>query len=128
MKFAAALTVISSLAWGHDAEPLAPHNLWNAWALEPGIILLLLVAALLYSGGARMSRSEHGANRVLRRGVERSGAAIANASSYAVAAGTGAMGEASGDSRRLAFPDAPDDRLVHFTRRTLDVACAHAIW
>jgi hypothetical protein len=33
---------------GHDAGPIAPHDFWRAWTFEPGIILIVVLAALLY--------------------------------------------------------------------------------
>lgn len=44
------------LAQAHEGEPLAPHDLWSAWSFDPGIVLALAIAAILYASGARSSR------------------------------------------------------------------------
>ncbi|HEX2091156.1 MAG TPA: cytochrome c oxidase assembly protein [Longimicrobiaceae bacterium] len=50
----------------HEGRPLAPHDLATAWALEPGIVLPLLLAGWLYARGVRrLWRS--GAGRGIRR-------------------------------------------------------------
>jgi putative membrane protein len=56
MKRAAALLAIPALAFAHEGEPLAPHDLWTAWSFDPGVVLPLAVAAILYLRGARVSR------------------------------------------------------------------------
>jgi putative membrane protein len=40
----------------HTGEPLAPHDLWKTWDLEPGILIPVLLTAVLYAGGARRKR------------------------------------------------------------------------
>ena len=42
------------LALVHEDAPLAPHDLWSAWSLEPAVLGGLAVTALLYARG--MSR------------------------------------------------------------------------
>lgn len=42
----------------HSGEPLAPHDLPSAWALDPGVVIPLLLAAWLYARGGRASRSK----------------------------------------------------------------------
>ena len=37
----------------HDGLPLAPHDVWRAWSLEPGVIVPLALTALVYARGAR---------------------------------------------------------------------------
>jgi cytochrome c oxidase assembly factor CtaG len=41
---------------GHAGEPLKPHDIWNAWTFEPGVVLPLLITGILYARGARISR------------------------------------------------------------------------
>ncbi len=43
-------------AFSHTGEPLKPHDLWTAWSFSPGVVIPLLVAAILFSLGARKSR------------------------------------------------------------------------
>lgn len=38
-------------ALAHRGEPLAPHDLWSAWSLDPGIIISLAISAWLYARG-----------------------------------------------------------------------------
>ncbi|HEY1952813.1 MAG TPA: cytochrome c oxidase assembly protein [Gemmatimonadaceae bacterium] len=38
-------------AFAHPVETLAPANLWTSWTWEPGVVLTLLVAAILYAVG-----------------------------------------------------------------------------
>jgi putative membrane protein len=45
-----------AVAFGHSGEPLQPHDLWNAWRLDPGIVLPLALTGFLYALGARASR------------------------------------------------------------------------
>lgn len=56
-RFAAALAALSlgfgaSPAWGHPDRPLAPHDLWSAWAEEPWALAAIGAAAWLYARGA----------------------------------------------------------------------------
>ena len=51
---AAASAGLAALA--HEGEPLEPHDLWTAWSFEPGVVIPLALAALLYLRGARASR------------------------------------------------------------------------
>ena len=37
-------------ALAHSGEPPAPHDLWQAWQWEPGVVAALLASALLYGG------------------------------------------------------------------------------
>jgi putative membrane protein len=46
----------AAAAFAHTGERLQPHDLWTAWAFEPGVVLPLLLSALLYARGARRSR------------------------------------------------------------------------
>ena len=55
MVFApSALSAVSARsAFGHDGQPLAPHDLWAAWSFEPGVVAGLLLTGWLYSRGIR---------------------------------------------------------------------------
>lgn len=44
---------LRALAVAHTGEPLHPDDLWSAWALDPGVLVPLLVSALLYAAGQR---------------------------------------------------------------------------
>ena len=55
------------LALVHEGAPLAPHDLWSAWSLEPAVLAGLAVTALLYARG--MSRLR--ARRSRRLGARR---------------------------------------------------------
>lgn len=46
----------------HAGQPLAPHDLWNAWSFDPGVITALGLTAALYGRGIReaMYRSTRG--------------------------------------------------------------------
>jgi cytochrome c oxidase assembly factor CtaG len=41
------------LASAHAGEPLAPHDLWSAWEFNPGVVIPLVLAAVLYARGAQ---------------------------------------------------------------------------
>ena len=43
-------------AVAHAGEALRPHDLWTAWEFEPGTVVPLLIAAILYARGARRRR------------------------------------------------------------------------
>jgi putative membrane protein len=43
-------------AEAHAGEPLAPHDVWTAWRFEPGVVLPIAAAAILYYAGARRAR------------------------------------------------------------------------
>jgi len=36
------------LIYGHEGQPLKPHDLWKAWGFDPGIVIPLLLTAVLY--------------------------------------------------------------------------------
>ena len=44
------------LLTAHTGEQLAPHDLWTAWVFDPGVVIPLALAAVLYARGARSSR------------------------------------------------------------------------
>ncbi len=37
----------------HAGEPLQPDDLWTAWEFDPGVVIPLVVAAVLYAVGSR---------------------------------------------------------------------------
>ena len=45
-----------ALLRAHDTGPLHPDDLWSAWQFDPGVVVPILVAAVLYTRGARRSR------------------------------------------------------------------------
>jgi putative membrane protein len=55
-RIAVVIAVSASLASAHTGEPLQSHDLWRAWDGEPGFVLPLALAALLYARGARAGR------------------------------------------------------------------------
>ena len=46
---------------------LAPHDLWRAWSLEPGVVLPLAAGACLYARGLRALWGHAGSRRGIRR-------------------------------------------------------------
>lgn len=48
--------LVPAIAFAHAGEPLEPHDLWSAWEFDPGVVIPLAIAALLYLRGARVSR------------------------------------------------------------------------
>ena len=50
------LLAIARVAFAHEGEPLQPHDLWQAWAFDPGVVIPLLIAAALFFRGAKRSR------------------------------------------------------------------------
>jgi putative membrane protein len=53
---AAILLAVPALLLAHETGPLQPDDLWRAWPLEPGVLLAVGLAAVLYARGARVSR------------------------------------------------------------------------
>jgi hypothetical protein len=45
--------LLPTLALAHETGPLQPDDLWTAWSFDPGIVIPLALAALLYLRGAR---------------------------------------------------------------------------
>jgi cytochrome c oxidase assembly factor CtaG len=45
-------TAAAPFALSHEGERLKPHDLWKAWGFDPGIVLPLLLAAVVYFRGA----------------------------------------------------------------------------
>ncbi|MBI3964855.1 MAG: cytochrome c oxidase assembly protein [Chloroflexi bacterium] len=50
----------------HDGEPLAPHDLWSAWTLEPAVLLGLGLTVSVYVRGASALWRRAGPGRGLR--------------------------------------------------------------
>jgi putative membrane protein len=50
----------------HTGEPLVPHDLWRAWAWNPGIVIPLALSASWYAVGLRALWREAGAGRGVR--------------------------------------------------------------
>lgn len=55
------------LALLHEGAPLAPHDLWSAWSLEPAVVAGLGVTALLYACGMARLRVRSGRRAAARR-------------------------------------------------------------
>jgi cytochrome c oxidase assembly factor CtaG/cytochrome c2 len=51
----------------HEGAPLAPHDLWSAWSLEPGVVAGLGVTAVLYARGMARLRVRSGRRAAARR-------------------------------------------------------------
>jgi putative membrane protein len=47
------LVAVASPAYAHEGRPLAPHDLWRAWELDPALTVPLALTALLYGAGVR---------------------------------------------------------------------------
>lgn len=56
LRLGTILALVPLAARAHSGEPLAPHDLWTAWEVEPGAAVPLLISALLYARGARIAR------------------------------------------------------------------------
>jgi putative membrane protein len=59
----ALLLFVPAVCLAHAGEPVRPHDLWEAWAFDPGILIPLLLSLWLYLRGWRaasgpMKRSE----------------------------------------------------------------------
>ena len=52
----------------HAGAPLAPHDFWRAWSLEPGIIASLAITAVVYARGVKESiaRAKRARSQVTR--------------------------------------------------------------
>lgn len=50
----------------HDAQPLAPHDLWTAWSFEPGVVAGLVLTGWLYFRGVRAVWAAAGTGRGVR--------------------------------------------------------------
>jgi putative membrane protein len=54
----AALLFLPATSFAHtDVEIVTPPELWHAWSLEPAVIALLVLSALLYALGIKRSRA-----------------------------------------------------------------------
>jgi putative membrane protein len=58
----------ASAALAHDGQPLAPHDLWGAWSLDPGIAIPLVIAGWAYLKGLRAIWHSAGTGRGIQRG------------------------------------------------------------
>lgn len=47
------LLVVPVPAFAHEGQPLAPHDLWTAWSLEPLVVAGLVLTGYLYLRGIR---------------------------------------------------------------------------
>ena len=55
-RWTAALLLFPALALAHETGPLQPDDLWRAWEIDPGVAIPLVISAILYARGARVSR------------------------------------------------------------------------
>jgi len=65
-----ALTLLAAApvdALAHVGRPLAPHDVWRAWSLEPGVVAALVASAALYVAGTRRVWARAGAGHGVRR-------------------------------------------------------------
>lgn len=51
----------------HTGVPPAPHDLWQSWSLEPGVLLALAIACGLYAAGVRRLWRRAGTGRGVSR-------------------------------------------------------------
>jgi putative membrane protein len=51
----------------HEGAPLAPHDLWSAWSLEPAVLAGVTITALLYARGMSRLRARSSRRRGARR-------------------------------------------------------------
>lgn len=58
------LALAPRAAAAHAGEPLAPHDLWTAWPMEPGVWLGLGLGAVLYVRGVREGWRRAGRGRL----------------------------------------------------------------
>jgi putative membrane protein len=52
MRLALLAFIVSAAAFAHEGEPVAPHDALAAWSFDPGIVIPLIIAAVLYWRGA----------------------------------------------------------------------------
>ena len=58
---AAVLTALAPRqAFAHEGIPPAPHDLWNAWTFEPGVVALLIISAAVFIAGMLKLRARAG--------------------------------------------------------------------
>lgn len=58
-----AATLTPRVALGHEGQPLAPHDVWQAWNWEPFTLTALIVVGLLYGRGLSTVWREAGVGR-----------------------------------------------------------------
>jgi putative membrane protein len=51
----------------HEGQPLAPHDLWQAWSFEPAVLIGLVMTGWLYLAGARRLWRTAGVGHGIRR-------------------------------------------------------------
>jgi putative membrane protein len=66
VRCAGAALALAAPLLAREGEPLAPHDLWTAWSFEPGIVIPLALAALLYWRGSRPLWSAESPGRGIR--------------------------------------------------------------
>jgi cytochrome c oxidase assembly factor CtaG/cytochrome c2 len=54
----------------HAGQPLSPHDLWNAWSVEPGVVIPLVATAALYARGIRQAVARSTRARITLRREE----------------------------------------------------------
>jgi putative membrane protein len=62
-----ALGAAPARAFAHEGRPLAPHDLWGAWSLEPVVIAALAASLWLYVHGVRVLWRRAGVGHGVRR-------------------------------------------------------------
>jgi hypothetical protein len=60
VKWRANIVLIATAAFCHEGQPVEPHDVLYAWALDPGVVVPMVIAAVLYWRGAT---HEHGISR-----------------------------------------------------------------
>jgi putative membrane protein len=61
------MRVAPALALLHPGEPLAPHDLWRSWELDPLFVVPLALVAALYATGVQRVWRQAGTGRGVRR-------------------------------------------------------------
>jgi len=56
VRSAALIPFTALIIQAHTGTALEPHDLWESWSFDPGIVLTVGIAALLYGLGARFRR------------------------------------------------------------------------
>lgn len=64
-KFVLVAVLFPAAALAHTGEPLRPENLWSAWEFDPGVVIPLAIAAILYTRGASAQRVSTSRQHVL---------------------------------------------------------------
>src|SRR5579863_1468062 len=53
----AGLLLLPVAALAHPGERIQPHDLWQAWEFDPGVVVPLAFSAFLYARGSRRERT-----------------------------------------------------------------------